>query len=405
MSEAANDIPYFPMPRDSRCPFSPPPELKRLQKEAPVSKVRIWDGREAWLVTRYDDVRFVLRDQRFSVNPHHPGWPPMSAGQGATRRDLKPNIFALDNPIHNELRRMQSADFRITEIEGWRPRTQQLVDEAIDAMLEMPKPVDLWEAFALKIPSIVICEMLGVPYEHHAFFQLHSDRLVKTGSTSEQIAESMDALRGFLRDLVEQKVEAPTHDILSRMATQQVKEGLLTASEVADLCVMLLIAGHDTTSNTICLATVLLLQHPDQLEKFRNGDQEVVAKGVEEILRFLDVPHLGRRRVAMEDVEVGGQLIRAGEGVIAAQMIADRDETAFDDPDTFNIDRDARHHLGFGFGTHQCLGQPLVRVEVQTALATLFRRIPTLRLAIPMEEVRFDYDALVYGVHELPITW
>jgi cytochrome P450 len=393
------------MPRDSRCPFSPPPELKRLQKEAPVSKVRIWDGREAWLVTSYDDVRFVLRDQRFSVNPHHPGWPPMSAGQGATRRDLKPNIFALDNPVHNELRRMQSADFRITQIEAWRPRVQQLVDEAIDAMLEMPTPVDLWEVFALKIPSIVICEMLGVAYEDHAFFQLHSDRLVKTGSTAEQIGESMDALRDFLRRLVERKVEAPTDDILSRMATQQVKEGLLTASEVADLCVMLLIAGHDTTSNTICLATVLLLQHPEQLEKFRTGDDEVVAKGVEEILRFLDVPHLGRRRVAMEDIEVGGQLIRAGEGVIAAQMIADRDETAFDNPDDFDIDRDARHHLGFGFGTHQCLGQPLVRVEVQVALATLFRRLPTLRLAIPMEEVKFDYDALVYGVHELPVTW
>lgn len=405
MSNTATELPYFPMPRDSKCPFSPPPELKRIQQETPVSKVRIWDGREAWLVTRYDDVRFVLRDQRFSVNPHHPGWPPMSAGQGATRRDLKPNIFALDNPVHNELRRMQSADFRIAQIEGWRPRVQQLVDEAIDAMLEMPKPVDLWEAFALKIPSIVICELLGVAYEDSEFFQHHSDRLVKTGSTSEEIGESMDALRGFLRDLVEKKVVTPTEDILSRMATQQVKEGLLTSSEVADLCVMLLIAGHDTTSNTICLATILLLQHPDQLEKFRNGDDEVVAKGVEEILRFLDVPHLGRRRVALEDVEVGGQLIRAGEGVIAAQMIADRDETAFEDPDKFDIDRDARHHLGFGFGTHQCLGQPLVRVEVQIALATLFRRIPTLQLAVPMEEIRFDYDALVYGVHELPMTW
>jgi cytochrome P450 len=403
--EAGAEIPYFPMARDPRCPFSPPPELKRLQAEAPVSKVRIWDGRTAWLVTRYEDVRFVLRDARFSVNPHNPGWPPMSAGQAATRRDLKPNIFALDNPEHNVLRRMQSADFRIVQIEAWRPRVQELVDGAIDAMLKMPKPVDLWEAFALKVPSIVICEMLGVPYEDHEFFQLHSERLVATHSSKDTVDESLEAIRSFLKELVEKKVREPTNDILSRMATEQVGTGQLNSSEVADLCMMLLIAGHDTTSNTICLATILLLQHPDQLEIFRKGDQAVVAKAVEEVLRFLDVPHLGRRRVALEDVEVGGQLIKAGDGVIAAQMVADRDGTAFESPDTFDITRDARHHLGFGFGTHQCLGQPLVRVEVQTALQTLFQRIPTLKLAIPMDEVAFDYEALVYGVEKLPVTW
>jgi cytochrome P450 len=403
--EPGAEIPFFPMARDPRCPFSPPPELKRLQAETPVSKVRIWDGRTAWLVTRYEDVRFVLRDARFSVNPHHAGWPPMSAGQAATRRDLKPNIFALDNPEHNVLRRMQSADFRIVQIEAWRPRVQELVDGAIDAMLKMPKPVDLWEAFALKVPSIVICEMLGVPYEDHEFFQHHSEQLVATHSSKETVDESLEAIRKFLKKLVEKKAQEPTSDILSRMATEQVRTGLLNSSEVADLCMMLLIAGHDTTSNTICLATALLIQHPDQLEIFRKGDQAVVAKAVEEILRFLDVPHLGRRRVALEDVEVGGQLIKAGDGVIAAQMVADRDGTAFESPDNFDITRDARHHLGFGFGTHQCLGQPLVRVEVQTALRTLFQRIPTLKLAIPMEEVAFDYEALVYGVHELPVTW
>jgi cytochrome P450 len=404
-SSRVSDLPSFPMQRDLKCPFNPPPDLKRLQSEAPITKVRIWNGQTPWLVTRYDDVRFVLKDPRFSVVPTRPGWPPMSAGQAATRRDLKPNIFSLDNPEHNDYRKMMSGDFRIAKIETLRPRVQAIVEAALDEVLAGTPPLDLWTHFALKVPSLVICEMLGVPYSDHELFQDRSEKLVSTTSSDQDIATALKDIQRLLENLARAKQAAPTDDIISRMAVQYARTGVLTPAEIADMCVMLLIAGHDTTSNMICLSTVLFLSHPEQLEEFRNGDEALVANAVEECLRYINVPHLGRRRVALEDVELGGVLIRAGEGVIAGTMIGDRDERAFPSPDEFNIHREARHMLAFGYGVHQCLGQPLARLELQVALTALFRRIPTLKLAVPQDQLPFDYEALVYGLHELMVTW
>jgi cytochrome P450 len=314
-------------------------------------------------------------------------------------------MFALDEPEHKHIRMMQSGDFRIAKIETWRPRIQQIVDATLDELLKMPRPVDLFEAFTHKVPTIVISEMLGVPESDSSYFQERAHAATDSATSVVEAEKALSELSKFLEDLVVKKDADPTDDILSRMAVEQVRTGQLTNAEVADLCVMLLIAGHHTTANMLALSTVLLLEHPDQLAEFKHGDAELVANAVEECLRFINVPHLGRRRVALEDVEVGGQLIKAGEGIIAGTMIADRDPRAFPNPDVFDIHREARHMLTFSYGVHQCLGQPLARLELQVGLSTLFKRIPSLRLAVPFEELPFDYDSTVWGLKSLPVTW
>jgi cytochrome P450 len=171
--------------------------------------------------------------------------------------------------------------------------------------------------------------------------------------------------------------------------------------------VLLLVAGHETTANMIALGTLALLEHPDQLARLRETDDpKLVASAVEELLRYLNITHGGRRRVALADIEISGQVIRAGDGLIMPTDIGNRDPEAFpDDPDRLQIDRDARRHVAFGFGVHQCLGQPLARMELQVVYGTLYRRIPTLRLAADLDEIPFKHDGFVYGVYELPVTW
>jgi cytochrome P450 len=170
--------------------------------------------------------------------------------------------------------------------------------------------------------------------------------------------------------------------------------------------VLLLLAGHETTANMIALGTLALLEHPDQLALLRDSDDpKLVAGAVEELLRYLNITHNGRRRVALADIEIGGQVIRAGEGIILANDVGNRDPDAFADPDRLDLRRDARHHVAFGFGVHQCLGQPLARMELQVVYSTLYRRIPTLRLATDVRRIPFKDDGFVYGVYELPVTW
>jgi cytochrome P450 len=243
-----------------------------------------------------------------------------------------------------------------------------------------------------------------VPYAEHAFFQRCSRVLVSSRSTPEEAVAAADELKDYLTRLLDRKAADPKDDLLSRLVTEQAKT--MSRCQIADMAMLLLVAGHETTANMIGLGTLTLLQHPDQLAELRESDDpKLIAGAVEELLRYLSIVHSGRRRVATEDVEIGGRLIRAGEGVIVATDAGNRDATAFPDPDVLDIHRRARHHVAFGYGVHQCLGQPLARVELQVVYGTLYRRVPTLRQAVPLEEIRFKHDMLVYGVHELPISW
>jgi cytochrome P450 len=403
MTEIASDLPVLPFTRG--CPFDPPAELGRLRSEDPVSRVRLWDGSTPWLITGYDEQRSVLSDPRFSADVTKPGYPHVTEAAAARRQRFR-SFISMDNPEHNVHRKMLTPNFTIKRIEALRPRVQQITDELIDEMLKAGGPVDLVQSLALPLPSLVICELLGVPYDDHELFQRCSKAIISTRSSVEESIAAGDELRDYLSNLVDRKAREPGDDLLSRLAADQLGSGALTRSEITDMAVLLLVAGHETTANMTALGTLTLLQHPDQLAEVRDSeDPALVAGAVEELLRYLNIVHSGRRRVAVEDVQVGDQLIRAGDGVIAANDAGNRDESAFPMPDVLDIHRPARHHIAFGFGIHQCLGQPLARVELQVVYRTLFRRIPALKLAIPLEEVKFKHDMLIYGVHELPVTW
>ncbi|MEU1624458.1 cytochrome P450 [Streptomyces sp. NPDC020096] len=402
---ASVEIPEYPMARASGCPFDPPPALRALQADAPISRVRLWDGSTPWLVTRYDDERALLSDPRLSADSTHPGYPYNSAG-ARERREQARTFISMDDPDHARLRRMVTAQFAIKRVEALRPMVQQIVDELIDTMLSGPKPVDLVEAFALPVPSRVICELLGVPYADHGFFQKNSKILVNRDTPPEAAREAVAALLAYLEALVTEKLTRPGDDLLSRLAVERVATGEISTRDAAAMGTLLLTAGHETTANMIALGTLALLLHPDQLAALRETDDpQLIAAAVEELLRYLSIVHSGRRRVALADIEFAGVVIHAGDGVILANDAGNRDASVFPDPDRLDIHRGTRQHIAFGYGVHQCLGQPLARVELQVVYPTLYRRIPTLRLAVDLDQVPFKHDGLVYGVYQLPVTW
>jgi cytochrome P450 len=394
----------YPMTRAEGCPFDPPPELSERQQDEPLSRVRIWDGTSPWLVTRYADQRALLCDARVSADPDQPGYP--RSGPARPRGDdTSIGFILMDDPEHARLRRMVTAPFMIKRVEAMRPAVQKIVDDLIDSLWTGPRPVDLVEAFALPVPSLVICSLLGVPYADHDFFQENSRNLIRISIPAEERSASFKRLYAYLDDLIGKKIENPGDDLLSTLV-ERIGSGELTRRDAAGIGVLLLIAGHETTANMIALGTLALLEHPDQLAFLRAADDpKRIALAVEELLRYLNITHNGRRRVALEDIEIGGRTIRAGEGLILPNDIGNRDPDVFADPDRLDLARDARRHVAFGFGVHQCLGQPLARMELQVVYGTLYKRIPGLRLATTIDRIPFKHDGAVYGVYELPVTW
>ncbi|MEV1085050.1 cytochrome P450 [Streptomyces sp. NPDC050211] len=400
-------IPEYGTSRAPGCPFDPAPAMVARRQEGPVVRVRLWDGSTPWLVTGYAEHRAVLSDPRVSVVPTTPGMPRLSPSEAQAEATASALSFILmDDPEHARLRRMVTGAFSVKRIETMRPVAQRIVDERIDAMLAGPNPTDLVEAFALPVPSLVICELLGVPYESHDFFQRDSRVIINRDSTAEERREAAIRLYLYLDGLVGEKLDDPGEDLLSGL-TGRIKDGELSREEAVQMGVLMLFAGHETTANMIALGTLALLEHPAQLDRLRESDDpKFIAGAVEELLRYLTITHGGTRRVALEDLEIGGQLIRAGEGIVVVNETANRDAAVFgDDPDHLDLDRDARRHVTFGYGIHQCLGQSLARMELQVVYGTLYRRIPTLRLAADIDDIPFKHDGFIYGVYELPVAW
>ncbi|QUQ64178.1 cytochrome P450 [Kutzneria sp. CA-103260] len=395
-------VPFYPMQRATECPFDPPPGLREM---GPIGRVRIWDGSTPWVVTGYEAHRFVLSDQRFSADARRDGYPAESAAVAERIHDFR-SLIMMDEPEHGAQRRMLSKNFTLKSVEAMRPRVAQIVDGLIDDLLAGPNPVDLVAAFALPVPSLVICELLGVPYDGHDFFQDCSRKLFSQSCTVEETLEAHVALQEYMLKLVDAKDTEPGDDMISRLVAEQLRPGNLSRAEIAEMALLMLVAGHESTANMIALGTLALLRHPDQLAALRDADDpKEIAGAVDELLRYLSVVHVGRRRVATEDVELAGQLVKAGEGVILADGASNRDESVFPAPDTLDLQRKGRQHVAFGYGSHQCLGQLLARMELQVVCGTLYRRIPTLKLAIPFDEVQFKHDMVVYGVRSLPVSW
>ena len=395
----------FPSSRSARCPFAPPADQRAAAAEQPVSRATIWDGSTHWFVTGHAEQRTVLSDPRVSADERRPGFPHQNLNMAETVEHRPPTIFNTDAPAHSRFRRFMTFPFTLKRVEALRPKIQRITDDLIDRMLAGPKPADLIPALALPLPSLMISELLGVPYADHEFFQYNAGFAVDRNATPEEGARASGELIAYLSQLIEARIDEPGEGWVSDLA-ERVTAGEITVAEAAQLGIVLLIAGHETSANMIALGTTALLQNPDQLAVFRDSDDpKVIANAVEEMLRYLSIAQHGLRRIATEDIEVGGRLIRAGDGIVVPLPIANWDPDVFPEPETLDLHRDARAHHAFGFGIHQCVGQQLARVELQVVFGTLYRRIPTLELATGIDRIEFKSDHFAYGVTELPVTW
>jgi cytochrome P450 len=388
----------FPTSREHR--FDPPEVLVRWAQETPIRPMTYADGHEGWLVTGFAIARAVLADPRFSTRPElmHPPTPRHLIERRTLRR---PGLFLrMDPPEHTRYRRLLTGQFTVRRMKQLGPWIETITAERLDAMEIDGPPTDLVQAFALPIPSLVICELLGVPYADRIQFQRDSRALLNLDSTAEEAEAASADLTNYLHDLVLHKRAQPANDLISGL----VESGGLTDEELTGISVLLLVAGHETTANMIALGTFALLSNPSQLAAVRD-DPSVTDGAVEELLRYLTIVHLGPIRTALEDVELDGRLIKAGQSVTVSLAAANRDHERLEEPGTLDVTRPRTGHLSFGHGVHQCLGQQLARTEMSIAYPALLRRFPDLRLAVPPQEVPMRTHMAVYGVDRLPVTW
>ncbi|WP_461038307.1 cytochrome P450 [Streptomyces mayteni] len=396
MTDALPPPAPFPTVRDT--PLDPPAELGRLRGSHPVSRLAHPDGSTGWLVTGHALVRQVLADPRFSsrtellrspvrAEPHEPAPPGVFIG--------------MDEPAHARYRRLLTGQFTVRRTRALAARVERIVEDCLDTTEAAGPPADLVRTFALPVPSLVICELLGVPYTFHGDFQRWTTAMVSTASSAAESRAAEEALTAFLADVVAAKRAAPGDDLLSGV----IDAGALTDEEAVGIAMLLLVAGHETTSGMLSLGTFALLRHPEQLALLR-ADPGLVDGAVEELLRYLGIAQFEvAARSALEDVTLGGRLIRAGEPVTLSLPAANRDPAVFADPDELDLTRAPSGHVAFGHGGHACLGQQLARVEMRIAFPALLRRFPGLRLAVAPEDVPFRNDMPIYGAHRLPVAW
>lgn len=399
-------VPEYPAARESRCPFAPAAVIREMTPADTIGKVRIWDGSTPWLISRHADQRALLNDPRISIDEKREGYPHMTRGRAAGAPHHPDLITNTDPPEHTRLRRTVNGPFMVKRVEALRPHIQQTFDNLVDDMLAGPKPANLVEALGLPVPTLVITQMLGAPYEDHEFFQTNSNRAISHESTAEETAAASRALGEYLAALLQKKIAEPADDVMSEMG-RRVGAGEMTFQEAVIMSSAILIAGHETSASMISLGTLALLRNPEQLALLRDNSDNprFVANAVEELLRFLTIVHSGIRRIANEDIDVRGTTIRAGDGIIFELAGANYDEAEFPDAEKLDLTRPARSHHAFGYGVHQCLGQSLARVELQVAYSTLYKRVPTLALAVPFEQVEFAMEGVAYGLRTLPVTW
>ncbi|MGW1892759.1 cytochrome P450 [Streptomyces sp. NPDC002004] len=388
-------------PQDRTCPFHPPTAYEPLRDARPLARVTLFDGRPVWAVTGHEAARELLADPRLSTDRSNDAFPKPSE-RFAAIRDRRVALLGVDDPEHAQQRRMLIPHFTLKRITSLRPHIQEIVDRLLDELVAQGPPADLVGNFALPVPSMVICALLGVPYADHEFFELQSRRLLR-GPRAADVEDARDQLDAYLGALIDRKRENPGDGLLDDLVREQYEQGALDREELLSLATILLVAGHETTANMISLGTFTLLRHPEQLAELR-ADPGRMPGAVEELLRFLSIAD-GMLRVAKEDIEIAGSTIRAGDGVVFSTSLINRDDGAYPAPDSLDWDRPARHHLAFGFGVHQCLGQNLARAELDIALRSLFARLPQLRLAAPADKIPFKPGDTLQGMIELPVTW
>ncbi|MEW9551943.1 cytochrome P450 [Nonomuraea sp. NPDC050783] len=400
MTDSLHTLATMPAERRPGCPFDPPKELVEAREHGPISRFTFPDGHQGWVVTGYDLARSILADPRFSsrreLMKHHPlidygdiEVPPAPPGE----------FLLMDEPQHGRYRKPLVGKFTVRRMRLLTERVEQVTAEHLDAMERAGSPADLVTAFAKPIPAVVICELLGVPYEDRDRFQHNIDLFLGGEASDEEVGAAYVETQQYLAELVAAKRADPTDDVLSDLLDSD-----LTDEELQGMALILLSAGFDTTANMLALGTYALLRNPDQLAALR-GDPSLADQAVEELLRYLSVAKQFQR-VALEDVELAGHTVEAGTTVILSLSTANRDPERFPDPHALDLRRQDGGHLAFSHGIHQCLGQQLARVELRVALPALFDRFPTLRLAVPDDEVALRPEtADIHGVKSLPVAW
>jgi cytochrome P450 len=398
----APELPPLHMRRDA---FNPTPELREIRETTGVRTVVNAFGMTVYLITRHDDIKEVLSDHERFSNARPPGFvapgaPTVSDEELASAR--AGNLLGLDPPEHQRLRRMLTPEFTIRRMKRLQERIVEIVAQQLDAMESAGPPADLVSSFALTIPSLVICELLGVPYDDRDDFQRRSARQLDLSIPIPERLELQRQGRAYMQSLVERSRQHPGNDILGMLVREHGAE--LTDDELIGVASLLLLAGHETTSNMLGLGTLALLRHPDQLAAVRDNP-DAVGPAVEELLRWLSIVHSAIPRITTTDVEIAGVPIPAGQLVFVSLPSGNRDPEFTDSAEVLDIRRGAPGHLAFGHGVHHCLGAPLARMEMRVAFPALLQRFPTLTLAEDFDDVQFRSFHFIYGLKSLAVTW
>ena len=383
--------------------LTPDPLLDDLRRQAPVVRIRAPYGGECWLVTRYDDVRAVQTDTRFSRQA--------MVGKDVARTAPYPlqggSIVEMDPPEHTRVRRIVSKAFTAKRVEALRPRAQDIVDALLDDLVKAAKEgaaVDLVDGLCMPLPIAMICELLGVTFEDRSKFAAWARVFMSSSAhTAEEIIEAHGRLMGYLGELVAARRAQPTDDLLAALVTARDEGDALSEDELVNLGFSLLVGGFETTAAQMGKFILFLLLHPDELTRLRSRP-ELMASAVEELLRLVNLAAgTSLAWVATEDFEVGGVTIRGGDAVMASAAAANLDESVFDEPERFDITREPNPHVAFGHGAHFCIGAHLARMELQVAIGTLVTRFPDLRLAVPADAVPWRVGSAVWGLEHLPV--
>ena len=399
------EAPTLPPLHMRRNAFDPTPELREIREDSGVRTVVNAFGIQVYLVTRHEDVKEVLADHEHFRNSRPPGF--VLPGAPAVPEDAQAesragNLLGLDPPEHQRLRRMLTGEFTVRRMRRLEPRIVEIVEQQLDEMQSQCPPADLVAHFALPIPSLVICELLGVPYADREDFQRRSARQLDLSAPIPERLELQRQGRDYMRSLVQAARHDPGEDMLGMLVREHGDE--LTVDELIGIASLLLLAGHETTSNMLGLGTLALLRHPDQLAAVRENP-DAVGPAVEELLRWLSILHTAIPRITASEVEVAGVTIPAGQLVFASLPSGNRDPDFIADPDTLDIGRGAPGHLAFGHGVHHCLGAPLARMEMRIAFPALLRRFPKLAPAEDFGDVQFRSFHFIYGLKSLEVTW
>lgn len=378
------------------------PLYAQLRRQEPLCWIQLPYGEPAWLATRYEDAKVVLGDSRFSraegLTHDEPRVRPISTPPGS--------LMIMDPPDHSRLRRLAAKAFTHKRVEQWRPRVRQIADGLLDELLATGAPADVVGHFALPLPITVICELLGVPFADRDDFRRWSDSFVSTTKfTPAEAAGYRARLQEYMAGLIAEHRKAPKDDLIGDLVTARDADDRLSEEELLILVQGILVAGFETTATQIPNFLYVLLNHPDQLAAVR-ADPALVPRAVEELLRHIPLGVAATApRYALEDIEMGGVLVRAGQPVVVALHAANRDESVFTDPDKLDLRRREAPHVGFGHGAHHCLGAPLARVELQVALHTLLTRLPGLAFAGTEQDVVWKTGMATRGPERMAITW